>query len=85
MAQLLATVKQVHARRAESIKGTGYAANRLRHLDETFVDEGSHFFSMGGPLDAPEHVPAGGIAAHLMRNEWRDTWNVPVQILTARA
>ena len=84
MTQLLAEVKQVHARRAESVKGTGYPSDRLRHLDDTFVDEGSHFFSMGGPLDAPELTPAGGVAAVQMRNEWRDTWNRPVQILTAR-
>lgn len=83
--QLQAAVKYVFSRRADKIKGTGGHPGWLDVSRDTEWADEPHLFTMGAPLDAPEIVPAGGIAAAQMRNEWRDTWNVPVQILTTRA
>lgn len=80
-----APVKNVHASQAYSIRGTGSVNNHGNISQETEWADECFLFTMGASLDAPDVMPAGGVAAQNMRNGWGDRWNVPVQSLTVRA
>lgn len=80
-----AEIHNVHDTQARAIRGTGSHRALGNMSDDTEWCDERQLFTFGGPLDAPEIMPAGCVVAHEMRNACRDKWNVPVQQLNARA